>query len=61
MGISLSTGAACDSKRTEISHVLRAICLPESLAKGTVRISLGKYNSKEDIDAIVIALKKILL
>lgn len=61
MGISISTGSACDSKNTEISHVLQAINLPESFAKGTIRISLGKNNSIDDVCAIVAALKKILL
>lgn len=60
MGICISTGSACDSKNTEISHVLRAIHMPESLAKGSIRISLGKNNTSDDIDAIVIALRKIL-
>ena len=59
MGISISTGSACDSKNTEISHVLQAIHMPESLAKGTIRISLGKNNTEDDIDAIAVALKKI--
>lgn len=61
MGISLSTGSACNSRRTEISHVLQAIRLSESLAEGTIRISLGKYNKAEDAEAIAVALKKILL
>ena len=60
MGICISTGSACDSKNTEISHVLQAIRLPENLAKGTIRISLGKDNSEEDVNAIVAGLKKIL-
>lgn len=60
MGICISTGSACDSKNSEISHVLRAIHVPERLAKGTIRISLGKNNTPDDIDAIVIALRKIL-
>lgn len=60
MGISISTGSACDSKNTEISHVLQAIRLDENLATGTVRISLGKYNSKNDADAIAAALIKIV-
>lgn len=60
MGISVSTGSACDSRRTEISHVLQAINLPKHLAEGTIRISLGKYNTKEDAYAIAYALKKIL-
>lgn len=60
MGISISTGSACNSVNTEISHVLKAIDLDETLAKGTIRISLGKYNTMEDVDAIVNALIKIL-
>ena len=61
MGIAVSTGSACNSTSTEISHVLRAVGLEELLAKGTIRISLGKKNSKEDVDAIVRGLKKILI
>ena len=59
MGICISTGSACDSKNTKISHVLQAVNLPENLAKGTIRISLGKYNTAEDIVAIVKAVKKL--
>lgn len=58
MGICISTGSACDSTNTKISHVLQAINLPENLSKGTIRISLGKYNTADDIIAIVNAIKK---
>ena len=61
MGVCISTGSACDSKNTEISHVLQAVRMPENLAKGTIRISLGKNNTVDDIDTIVTALRKILL
>lgn len=60
MGISISTGSACDSKNTEISHVLKAIGLNESYARGTIRISLSSTNSVEDIELIVKALNKII-
>ena len=60
MGICVSTGSACDSKNTEISHVLRSIKMEESYARGTIRISLGKDNSKDDVDAIVRALTQII-
>lgn len=60
MGISISTGAACDSENTKVSHVLQAIRLDENLAKGTVRISLGKNNTADDIERIVSALMRIL-
>ena len=47
-GVMVSTGSACDSKDTNISHVLKAIRLSEELAKGTIRISFGHQNSLED-------------
>ena len=59
MGICISTGSACDSVNTKISHVLQAINLPENLAKGTVRISLGKYNTADEVLSIVNAIKKL--
>ena len=60
MGISISTGSACDSVNAEISHVLKAIHLAENYAKGTIRISLGKNNTKEDVENIVASLVKIV-
>lgn len=60
MGICVSTGSACDSQKTQISHVLRAIDLCADIAQSTIRISLGKDNSKEDVQKIVCALTKIL-
>ena len=60
LGISISTGSACDSKRTQISHVLKAINLDERRAKGTIRISLGHDNTIEDVKSIVNALVKVI-
>lgn len=60
IGISISTGSACDSVNTEISHVLQAIQLNEDYAKGTIRISLGKYNTEEEVNLIASSLIKIL-
>lgn len=59
-GICISTGSACNSRSTEVSHVLQAIRLEDSCAKGTIRISLGKANTEDDIEAIFKALMKIL-
>ena len=58
-GIAISTGSACNSRSTEISHVLQAIKLDECYAKGTIRISLGKANTEEDVATIFKALVKI--
>lgn len=60
MGIQVSTGSACDSVNTQISHVLQAIRVEEKDALGTIRISLGKDNTIEDVDNIVRALATIL-
>lgn len=59
-GICISTGSACDSQNTEISHVLRAIGLKKQYAFGTIRISLGKHNTNEEIDTIAAELSKII-
>lgn len=61
MGIAVSTGSACDSVNTQISHVLRAINLENEYALGTIRISLGKNNTTEDAIRILECLLKIVL
>lgn len=60
MGISVSTGSACDSKNTQLSHVLKAIHIPSEYANGTIRISLGYENTEEEISYIAASLIKIL-
>jgi len=59
-GVAISTGAACDSRNTQISHVLKAIRLPRKYAEGTVRISLGNENTSKDVETILSALKVAL-
>ena len=59
MGIAVSTGAACDTTRTQLSHVLQAIKADSEYAEGTIRISLGKENTIEECNEIVAALSKI--
>ena len=53
MGICVSTSSACNSQKTQISHVLQAIGLNPELAKGTIRLSFGRNNSESDVDKIV--------
>lgn len=60
MGICVSTGSACNSAETQVSHVLKAIGLDKEKAKGTIRLSFGRNNSQNDIDVIIGALRKIL-
>lgn len=59
-GICISTGSACDSTNTQISHVLQAIGLEPTVAKGTIRISLGKDNTIDEIHVICSELIKII-
>ncbi len=57
-GIAVSTGSACASSSLEPSYVLRAIGVPVEESHGSLRISLGKDNTKEEIDYIIKILKK---
>ena len=52
-GIAVSSGAACSSGAIEPSHVLLAMGLPHERARASVRISLGKQTTEEDIDFAV--------
>ena len=61
MGIQVSTGAACNSMSTEISHVIRAQGLPEKYAKGTIRVSFGPDNTDEDAERLAEALGTIVV
>lgn len=49
-GVQCSTGAACSSGAILPSHVLRAIGLPRHQAKSTLRFSLGRFTTREDVD-----------
>lgn len=60
MGIAISTGAACDSVNTQVSHVLKAINVKEDFAKGTVRISFDMGNCEPDAFCVADKLCKIL-
>lgn len=59
-GISVSTGSACDSVNTQISHVIKAIGVSAEYAEGTIRVSLGSDNTETDTVAIAEALVQIL-
>lgn len=49
-GIAVSSGSACCSDSLQPSHVLLAMHIPAECAHGTIRFSLGKYNTKEEMD-----------
>ena len=60
MGICVSTGSACDSINTQISHVLKAINLDKKYAIGTIRISLNADNTKDEVIYIAKAIEMIV-
>ena len=51
-GIAVSTGSACSSHKLEPSHVLMALGLPAEECHGSLRITMGRSNTKEDIDYV---------
>jgi len=58
MGCQASTGSACSSGALEPSHVLTAMGLSHELANGTIRFSIGRDNTHDDITALVAMLEK---
>lgn len=59
-GICVSTGSACTSGSMEPSHVLAALGLPPRLAQGTVRFSLGRNTTEDEIDTVIAKLPKVI-
>ena len=57
-GICASSGSACTSGSPEPSHVLTAIGLPKDLAYGSLRITFGEENTKQDVDYLINTLIK---
>ncbi len=52
-GIAASSGSACTAGAIETSHVLEAIGLPESISRGAVRFSLGRYTTEEEVVQVI--------
>lgn len=59
-GIAVSSGSACSSNDLQASHVLVAMGIPEEFAHGTIRFSMGKYNTKEEIDYTLDAVVEVI-
>ena len=58
--IAVSSGSACTSGKTEPSHVLTAMKVPDALAFSAIRVSFGKTNTMSDVDALLKALNDII-
>ena len=59
-GICASAGSACSSGSLEASHVLLAIGVPADVAHSSLRVSIGKYNTKEEVDYLIDNLVEIV-
>ncbi len=59
-GICVSTGSACHSTTRESSPTLRAMNIPYTAAQGSIRFSLGRYNTEEEIDQTLKVLPEII-
>jgi cysteine desulfurase len=60
MGVAASSGSACTSGSLEPSHVLTAMGYPHEVAHGSLRLSLGRENTEEDVDYVLEILPGII-
>lgn len=60
-GFNIHTGSACSTKKLKASHVLTAIGLPVEVSHGSVRISVGRYNTEKEVDKLVDNLKEVVI
>jgi cysteine desulfurase NifS len=59
-GVAASTGSACSSKSLEPSHVLTALGLEHVDAHGSLRLTLGKENTEEEVDYVITAVSEVV-
>jgi cysteine desulfurase len=52
-GVCASAGSACTTGAVEISHVLKAMGVPQDRAVGTLRFSFSAYNTEEEVDEVL--------
>jgi len=60
IGIAASSGSACTSGSLEPSHVMRAMNIPYTAAHGTIRFSLSRYNSMEEVENVIKVVPQIV-
>ena len=58
--IYVSSGSACTSSKIGISHVIKALNVPENYARCTLRLTLSKFNTEEEIDQVIKILPEIV-
>lgn len=60
LGIAVSSGSACSSDELQASHVLLGMGIAPEFAHGTIRFSLGRFNTKEEIDYTIEQVVKVI-
>ncbi len=53
INLELSTGSACEVNKSRSSHVLRAMKVSKALAESTIRLSVGRFTTDEDVDRVI--------
>jgi cysteine desulfurase len=60
LGICVSTGSACNAADHTASPVLAAMNIPYSCAMGSIRFSLGRFNTAEEVDSVLAVMPEIV-
>ena len=58
--VAASAGAACHSDRVEVSHVLAAMNVPEEYAMGTLRLTVGRFTTADEIDRAIAEIRDVV-
>ena len=58
--VAASAGAACHSDRVEVSHVLAAMNVPEEYAMGTLRLTVGRFTTGDEIDRAIAEIREVV-
>ena len=58
--VAASAGAACHSDQVEVSHVLAAMNVPEEYAMGTLRLTVGRFTTEEEIDRAIAEIRDVI-
>ncbi|MBD3353203.1 MAG: aminotransferase class V-fold PLP-dependent enzyme [Candidatus Lokiarchaeota archaeon] len=59
-GFAISTGSACSADSGEVSHVIRALNMEPEYAQGTVRITVGRFTTEQEVEELKKGLKKVI-